>query len=254
MRFRPCIDLHDGKVKQIVGSTLRDSGEVETNFVASGNSSYYAELYKKHALSGGHVIMLGKGNENAALAALKSYVGGLQIGGGLNDCNGAQFLDAGASHLIFTSYIVADGILHWERIKKLNSVYGRKNIVIDLSCRKKADGKYYVVSNRWQTFTDVEVNTENLDILSQYCDEFLIHAVDVEGKQCGIDEELLAILSTHEQIPISYAGGIKSFEDIEKIGSIGRNKIDFTIGSALDIFGGKLSFEKAAELYKGDGR
>lgn len=254
MRFRPCIDLHDGKVKQIVGSTLRDSGEVETNFVAACDSSYYAELYKKHGLSGGHVIMLGKGNENAAFAALKSYSGGLQIGGGLNDLNGAPFLDAGASHLIFTSYIVADGILHWERIKKINSVYGRKNIVIDLSCRKKADGKYYVVSNRWQTFTDVEVNAENLDVLSQYCDEFLIHAVDVEGKQCGIDEELLAILSTHEQIPISYAGGIKSFEDIEKIGSIGRRRIDFTIGSALDIFGGKLSFAKAAELYKGSGR
>ena len=250
MRFRPCIDLHNGKVKQIVGSSLRDSGEVKTNFVAAFDSVYYAELYKKYELDGGHVIMLGKGNEDAALRALAAYPGGMQLGGGLDESNGFRYLDAGASHLIFTSYVVADGILHWDRIKKLNEVYGRKNIVLDLSCRKKNDGKYYVVSNRWQTFTDVEVNAEHLDELAEYCDEFLIHAVDVEGKQCGIDDELLDILSQHEKICIAYAGGIKSFEDIEKIRRKGREKIDFTIGSALDIFGGSLNFDETAELYK----
>ena len=250
MRFRPCIDLHDGKVKQIVGSTLRDSGEVTTNFVAVHDSAYYAELYKKYGLCGGHVIMLGKGNENAAVNALRSYPGGLQVGRGINDENGKVFLDAGASHLIFTSFIVSDGVLHWDRIRKLNSVYGRKNIVIDLSCRKKSDGRYYVVSNRWQTFTDVQVTEQNLDLLSDYCDEFLVHAVDVEGKQCGIDEELISLLRNHCKAAIAYAGGIKSFEDMEKIGRLGHGKIDFTVGSALDIFGGHLEFEKIAEIYK----
>lgn len=249
MRFRPCIDLHNGKVKQIVGSTLRDSGEAETNFVADFDSSYYAELYKKFGLAGGHVIMLGSGNEEAALLALETYPGGLQVGGGLDDVNGFRYLDAGASHLIFTSYVVADGVLHFDRIKKLNDIYGKNNIVLDLSCRKKNDGKYYVVSNRWQTFTDVELNAERLDELADYCDEFLIHAVDVEGKQCGIDDELLEILSKHDKISISYAGGIKSIEDIEKIRRTGHEKIDFTVGSALDIFGGSLEFEKIAELY-----
>ena len=243
MRFRPCIDLHDGKVKQIVGSTLNDSGVLKTNFVAENDSDYFAGLYKKHNLAGGHVIMLGKGNENAARKALAAYPGGLQVGGGLDDSNGREFLDAGASHLIFTSFVVADGVLHFDRLKKLLSVYGREHIVLDLSCRKKSDGKYYVVSNRWQTFTDVEVNPVTLDMLSDYADEFLIHAVDVEGKQCGIDEELLSILSRHEKITVSYAGGIKSFSDIEKIDVAGKGKIDFTIGSALDIFGGSLAFE-----------
>ncbi|MBR1966984.1 MAG: phosphoribosylformimino-5-aminoimidazole carboxamide ribotide isomerase [Lentisphaeria bacterium] len=248
MRFRPCIDLHDGKVKQIVGSTLSDSGGLETNFVAENDSDYFAELYRKYNLPGGHVIMLGKGNETAAKKALNAYPGGLQVGGGLNDCNGREFLDAGASHLIFTSYIVADGVLHFDRLKKLVAVYGRERIVLDLSCRKKDDGKYYVVSNRWQTFTDVEVNLSTLDMLSEYADEFLIHAVDVEGKQCGIDEELLSIIGKHDNIAVSYAGGIKSFSDIEKIDVAGNGRIDFTIGSALDIFGGPLSFKEVVEF------
>lgn len=249
MRFRPCIDLHDGKVKQIVGSSLRDSGEVSTNFVAEHTSDYFSRLYQQYGLAGGHVIMLGRGNTEAAKTALTAYPGGMQIGGGLDDCNGNEFLDAGASHLIFTSYAVADGVLHWDRLKKLCDVYGRNRIVLDLSCRKKADGIYYVVSNRWQTFTDVAVNTDILDRLAVYADEFLIHAVDVEGKQCGIDEELLNILSTHDNITVSYAGGIKSFDDIERINTLGRGRIDFTVGSALDIFGGKLEFEKIATQY-----
>lgn len=243
MRFRPCIDLHDGKVKQIVGSTLKDSGEVSTNFVSLHSPAYFADLYRRNELHGGHVIMLGPGNEEAAKIALKAYPGGLQIGGGLNDCNGFEYLDAGASHLIFTSYVVADGILHYDRLKKLLSVYGRKRIVLDLSCRKKADGQYYVVSNRWQTFTDVVVNDDTLNELAGYADEFLVHAVDVEGKKCGIDGELLQILGRHEAVPVSYAGGIRSFEDIETVRVLGRNKVDFTVGSALDIFGGDLKFE-----------
>ena len=187
--------------------------------------------------------MLGPGNEEAAKIALKAYPGGLQIGGGLNDRNGFEYLDAGASHLIFTSYVVADGVLHYDRLKRLLSVYGRKRIVLDLSCRKKADGQYYVVSNRWQTFTDVVVNDDTLNELAMYADEFLVHAVDVEGKKCGIDGELLQILGRHEALPVSYAGGIRSFEDIETVRVLGRNKVDFTVGSALDIFGGDLKFE-----------
>ena len=249
MRFRPCIDLHDGKVKQIIGSTLRDSGAAEVNFVAENDSAYFAELYKKYDLSGGHVIMLGKGNVEAAKLALRTYPGHLQLGGGLNDLNGREYLDAGASHLIFTSYAVAGGVLLFDNLRRLLKVYGRKHIVLDLSCRKKNDGKYYVVSDRWQTFTDVEVNEAALDMLSDYADEFLVHAVDVEGKQCGIDEELLALLSRHDKISVAYAGGIKSFEDIEKINSLGKGKIDFTVGSALNIFGGKLDFYEVAEAY-----
>ena len=240
MRFRPCIDLHEGKVKQIVGSSLKDSGAVSTNFVAQQPPSYFAELYCSSNLPGGHVIMLGAGNESAAREALNAYPGGLQIGGGLNDVNGFEYLDAGASHLIFTSYIVADGNLHYDRLAKLVSVYGRKRIVLDLSCRKKDDGLYYVVSNRWQTFTDVQVNEKTLNELSEYADEFLIHAVDVEGKKCGIDEELLQILSKCDAVPVSYAGGIRSLDDIEKIRNTGNGRIDFTVGSALDIFGGDL--------------
>lgn len=250
MYFRPCIDLHDGKVKQIIGSSLKDSGEVKTNFVSEHDSVYFAELYRRYNLHGGHVIMLGKGNEKAAKAALNAYPGGLQIGGGLDDSNGFEYLDAGASHLIFTSYAVADGVLHYDRLKKLLEIYGRKRIVLDLSCRKKADGLYYVVSNRWQTFTDVVVNADTLNELAEYADEFLIHAVDVEGKKCGIDEELLHILAGHEQIPVAYAGGIKSIEDIEKIKIIGNGKIDFTAGSALNIFGGKLEFEELINYNK----
>ena len=169
MRFRPCIDLHDGKVKQIVGSTLKDSGEASTNFVAEYDSAYYASLYQKYNLKGGHVIMLGKGNENAALNALKAAPGTLQVGGGINNCNGAEFLDAGATHLIFTSYVVADGVLLYDRLRELVKIYGREHIVLDLSCRCRKDGQYYVVSNRWQTFTDVVVNEKTFDELAEYC-------------------------------------------------------------------------------------
>ncbi len=250
MRFRPCIDLHDGKVKQIVGSTLNDSEMPDTNFVADNDSAFFASLYHENGLAGGHVIMLGRGNEEAAKLALQTYPGGLQIGGGLNDCNGGEYLDAGASHLIFTSFVVADGVLHLDRLKKLCDLYGRERIVLDLSCRRKSDGKYYVVSNRWQTFTDVEVNENTFDRLACFCDEFLIHAVDVEGKKCGIDEDLLNILALHETRCISYAGGVGSFADIDKINSIGKGKIDFTVGSALDIFGGELNFKEVTEYCK----
>ena len=250
MRFRPCIDLHDGHVKQIVGSTLSDSGAPVTNFIADRDSAYFAGLYRENDLPGGHVIMLGKGNEDAALRALKAYPGGMQIGGGLDDTNGFEYLDAGASHLIFTSFAVADGLLRMDRICRLNKVYGREHIVLDLSCRKKNDGKYYAVSNRWQTFTDIEVNSETLEKLSAYAGEFLIHAVDVEGKQCGIDEELLQILSCCSSIPVAYAGGIKSFSDLEKINQYGNGRIDFTIGSALNIFGGCLDFNEVVKWSK----
>ena len=194
--------------------------------------------------------MLGPGNEEAAKIALKAYPGGLQIGGGLNDRNGFEYLDAGASHLIFTSYVVADGVLHYDRLKKLLSVYGRKRIVLDLSCRKKADGQYYVVSNRWQTFTDVVVNDDTLNELAMYADEFLVHAVDVEGKQSGIQKELVALLGDWGKLPITYAGGVHSFADLEEIKLLGNNHLNVTIGSALDLFGGTLKYEDVLQYIR----
>lgn len=242
MKFRPCIDLHQGKVKQIVGGTLTDDdNNVQTNFEAEHSPAYYAELYRRDKLTGGHVIMLGPGNREAAREALAAYPGGLQVGGGINCDNAREWLDAGAAQLILTSYIFADGELKQKRLDNIFEVVGRDKLVLDLSCRLK-DGKYYIVTDRWQKFTNCEVNADTLKHLSEYCTEFLIHAVDVEGKQAGIDENLIEIMAAYSPIPAVYAGGIRSLEDIETIRQKGSGKIDFTVGSALDIFGGKLKY------------
>ena len=242
MKFRPCIDLHNGKVKQIIGGTLSDNNaEMQTNFESDHDSAYYAELYRKDALRGGHVIMLGPGNREAARQALAAYPGGLQVGGGIDCANALEWLAAGASQLILTSYIFGNGEFKQDRLDKIFNLVGRKNLVLDLSCRLR-DGKYYIVSNRWQKFTTCEVNAETLNKLAGYCTEFLIHAVDVEGKQAGIDTSLIKIMAEYSPIPAVYAGGIRSLEDIDLIRKIGQNKIDFTVGSALDIFGGKLKY------------
>jgi phosphoribosylformimino-5-aminoimidazole carboxamide ribotide isomerase len=242
MKFRPCIDLHQGKVKQIVGGTLTDdNSRVLTNFEAEHSPAYYAELYRRDKLTGGHVIMLGPGNREAARKALAVYPGGLQVGGGIDCANAREWLDAGAAQLILTSYIFADGELKQKRLDEIFKVTGRDKLVLDLSCRLK-DGKYYIVTDRWQKFTNCEVNANTLKRLAGYCTEFLIHAVDVEGKQAGIDENLIAIIAAYSPIPAVYAGGIRSLEDIEIIHSKGNGKIDFTVGSALDIFGGKLKY------------
>ena len=251
MKFRPCIDIHNGKVKQIVGGSLKDAGDqAKENFVAEQDAAFYAKLYKKAGLKGGHVILLNSvGSEYyeatrvQAIKALKAYPKGLQIGGGVCPDNAADYLEAGASHVIVTSYVFRDGKINWENMEKLKHAVGKENVVIDLSCRKKEDG-YYIVTDRWQKFTDVKLTQEVLREIAGYCDEYLVHGVDVEGKSAGIDEELAKILGEFDMIPVTYAGGIASLEDIEHFRKKTGGKVDFTIGSALDLFGGHLPYEQ----------
>jgi phosphoribosylformimino-5-aminoimidazole carboxamide ribotide isomerase len=236
--FRPCIDLHQGKVKQLVGGTLSDDSScVKTNFIAQKSAAWYAELYKNDGLRGGHVIMLGPGNEQEARAALKAFPGGLQIGGGINAENAGEWLDAGASHVIVTSWVFREGRVDWARLKQLNEKIGKARLVIDLSCRR-GDGDYFVVTDRWQKFTELKVNAESVGQFTQWCSEFLIHAVDVEGLCNGVDQELVSKLGEWVTIPTTYAGGANSLADLQLVTRLGQGKIDLTIGSALDIFGG----------------
>ncbi|MDQ1912781.1 phosphoribosylformimino-5-aminoimidazole carboxamide ribotide isomerase [Paenibacillus sp. GD4] len=245
MQFRPCIDLHDGKVKQIVGSTLLEGQKEDlvTNFESDKSAADYARMYARDGLRGGHVIMLGKGNEEAALSALKAYPGGLQIGGGINDTNAEKYLNAGASHVIVTSYVFQNGQIDFDRLKGLVQIVGKERLVLDLSCRKR-DHSYYVMTDRWQKYTSYEVTKQNLDELSQYCDEFLIHAVDVEGMCRGIEKELVESLGAWVTIPTTYAGGVSQLSDMDLVNRLGGGKIDLTIGSALDIFGGSIPYEQ----------
>ena len=241
--FRPCIDLHDGKVKQIVGSTLSDSeSTVKTNFVAEHDSSWFAELYRRDGLTGGHVIKPGPGYDEAAKRALAAYPGGLQVGGGVTAENAPEWLAAGAGQVIVTSYIFANGELKRDRLEKLFRATGRDRLVLDLSCRRLPGGGYRIVTDRWQKFTTLAVDAATLNRLADYACEFLVHAVDVEGRQSGIDAELLGILAEHSPIPCVYAGGIRNFDDIEQVRRAGNGRIGYTIGSALDIFGGPLSY------------
>lgn len=255
MKFRPCIDIHNGKVKQIVGGSLLDKGDkAKTNFTSELDAAFYADKYKKDGLTGGHIIMLNaktseyyEATKKQALSALKAYPDGMQIGGGITAENASAFLKAGASHVIVTSYVFKDGKIDWGNLKLLNDVVGKEKIVLDLSCRKK-EGKYYIVTDRWQKFTEVQLDEEVLDLLSGYCDEFLIHGVDVEGKSGGIEEELVKMLGRWNKIPITYAGGIGSMEQLVHFSEISGGKIDFTIGSALDLFGGNILYENVSCL------
>lgn len=249
MHFRPCIDLHQGKVKQIVGSTLRDDALPQTNFESALPPSHYAGLYRDDKLRGGHVIMLGKGNCTAAVAALQAYPGGLQVGGGITPENAGRFLDAGASHVIVTSYVFSDGVIQWERLENIVAAVGNRRLVLDLSCKRLGDD-YVVVTDRWQKMTDVTLSKELFSKLGNYCDEFLIHAAHVEGMRAGIDEDLVALLSTCRVQPITYAGGVRSFDDLECIREAGGGEIDVTIGSALDMFGGSMEYRKVVEWFK----
>jgi len=238
-RFRPCIDLHDGKVKQIVGSTLQDAGAgPKENFVSEKPASWFAGLYRRDHLTGGHIIMLGGGNETAACEALADYPGGLQIGGGINAGNAHSGLDAGASHVIVTSWLF-DEHARFEQTKldAIVRAVGREHLVIDLSCKATQDG-WVVAMNRWQTLTDLSLGADTFSRLAPYCDEFLIHAVDVEGKCEGIDEALVRSLSLWCENPVTYAGGARSIEDLRRVQKLSFGKVDVTIGSALDIFGG----------------
>ena len=323
MKFRPCIDIHNGKVKQIVGGSLQDQGDrAKENFVSEKDAGYYADFYREAGLGGGHIIMLNprsspyyEATKAQALLALGRQPGRWQIGGGINGENAAQFLDAGASHVIVTSYVFRDGQIYYENLEKLLREVGREHLVLDLSCRaagrkasvsdkgpagkelpdpdceveknkasgpddrsageelpdpdceaekNKASGpdgesagkelpdpdceagkkSYYIVTDRWQKFTDVRLCPEVLDELSAYCDEFLIHAADVEGKAQGIEQELVRMLGNWQGIPVTYAGGVGTYEDIRLLGRLGQGRVDVTVGSALDLFGGKLSFEE----------
>lgn len=255
MKFRPCIDIHNGKVKQIVGGSLRDEGDAaKENFVAEQDAGFYAAFYQKDGLKGGHIILLNppsssyyEETKRQALLALQTYPGGLQLGGGVNEKNAADFLDAGASHVIVTSYVFRDGQIHYGNLEKLVREIGREHLVLDLSCRRKADD-YYIVTDRWQKFTDIKIEEKTLNELSGYCDEFLIHAADVEGKAAGIESELAALLGQWNGIPMTYAGGVGSYDDLEQLRLLGRNHLDVTIGSALDLFGGSLSYTKILKL------
>mgnify|MGYP001070408370 CR=1 FL=1 len=248
MRFRPCIDLHQGQVKQIVGSTLRDGATPETNFVAAYPPAYFAELYRRDQLPGGHVIMLGPGNEQAASQALAAFPGGLQVGGGIDADNAPSWLDRGAAHVVVTSYAFRDGQLHRDHLARVVKATGRDRLVLDLSCGKRGD-HYVVMTDRWQQATDFAIDADNLALLAESCGEFLIHATDVEGKQQGVDEELIALLGDIVPIPTTYAGGVRSRADIDTIAQLGQNKLDFTVGSALDIFGGTgLRYEDMAAV------
>jgi phosphoribosylformimino-5-aminoimidazole carboxamide ribotide isomerase len=251
MKFRPCIDLRKGKVVQIIGSTLKDSDDKlpVTNFQTAEDPSEFAKMYKKDDLTGGHVICLGPGNIDAAMSALKAYPGGLQIGGGINPSNAGQFLDAGASHVIVTSYVFSNGKIDLPKLQTLVKSVGKKNLVLDLSCRKK-NGKFWIVTDRWQKFTDVEVNKETIIDLASYCDEFLVHGVDVEGKMQGISQDLVELLGKVSPIGVTYAGGASHFSDLDKVKVLGNNNVDLTIGSALDIFGGTISYNDVVKWHK----
>ncbi len=255
MKFRPCIDIHNGKVKQIVGGTLKDSDDsAEENFVSEYDAAFYARLYKKLGLSGGHAIILNPASSpfyekdlDLALSALKEWPNAIQLGGGVNDKNARFFIDAGASHVIVTSFVFSNGQLDEGNLKKLLESVGKKRLVLDLSCRKK-DGAYYIVTDRWQKFTELCISPALLERLSLHCDEFLVHAADAEGKAAGIEEELIELLSSIEGFPITYAGGVGSYEDLRRLKKAGKNAVDVTVGSALDIFGGELKMEEVLSI------
>ncbi len=254
MKFRPCIDIHNGKVKQIVGGSLADqNNHAEENFVSEQDAGFYARLYRDSGIQGGHIILLNpEGSEyyeadvEQAKLALAEYPGGLQIGGGMNADNAKAFLAMGASHIIVTSYVFKDGKIHYDRLQKMVDAIGKEHLVLDLSCRKKED-RYYIVTDRWQKFTEEAVTIELMEQLAVYCDEFLIHAVDAEGKAKGIEAPLATMLGNWSGIPITYAGGVGCFEDLKQLKELGHSRLDVTIGSALDLFGGTMVYEEVLE-------
>jgi len=251
MKFRPCIDLHEGKVKQIIGGTLDAGGDgsASVNFVSDRGAAYYAEMYRCSDLPGGHVIMLGPGNETEAVNALNAYPGGFQVGGGINVENAAAYLDAGASHVIVSSFVFGAEGVNFRNLGLISAEVGKNRLTLDLSCRKMGDD-YYVAVDKWKTVTKVMLDADLLNELCGSCAEFLIHAVDMEGRIAGVDEELVSALGEWGRRPVTYAGGVSSFEDLEKVLMLGKGKVDVSIGSALDIFGGNLSFKAVADWFR----
>ncbi|MCM1272413.1 MAG: phosphoribosylformimino-5-aminoimidazole carboxamide ribotide isomerase [Clostridium sp.] len=257
MRFRPCIDIHNGAVKQIVGESLRDKADTATeNYVSEFNADFYAKMYQRDKLAGGHIIILNPAGSSfydadveQARLALAAYPCGLQIGGGINAENANKFLDMGATHVIVTSYVFQNGKINYDNLRRLKEKVGREHLVLDLSCRMRGES-YYIVTDRWQNYTDVAVTPKLLDELSEYCDEYLIHAVDVEGKATGIEMKLAAMLGEWGKIPVTYAGGVGSFEDLRLLKELGQGRLDVTIGSALDLFGGSMPYKEVLDYIK----
>ena len=255
MEFRICIDLNNGKVKRIVGGSLKDTGNfAEENFVSKQDAAFYANMYKEAGIHGGHIILLNakdseyyEATKEQALKALAAYPGGLQIGGGITAENAKEFLAAGASHVIVTSYVFRDGHIDYERLAQLVAAVGKERLVLDLSCRKR-DGEYFIVTDRWQKFTEERVTLSLLNRLKDSCDEFLIHAVDVEGKASGIETELVRMLGEWNEIPVTYAGGVGSFSDLELLKRLGQNHVNVTIGGSLDLFGGPMKYEEVLKI------
>ena len=257
MEYRPCIDIHNGKVKQIVGGSLKDEGDqAAENFVSEQDGAFFAGLYQSYGIQGGHIILLNpagspwyEATKAQAMKALAAYPGGMQAGGGICPDNAKEFLEAGASHVIVTSYVFRDGRIHFENLEKLQKITGKEHLVLDLSCRKQGED-YYIVTDRWQKLTKEKNKEKLLEQLSRYADEFLVHAVDVEGKAQGIETELVKLLGNWGKIPITYAGGVGSFSDLEQLKYFGQNRLHVTIGSALDLFGGSMPLEKILAFCK----
>ena len=252
VQFRPCIDIHQGRVKQIVGGTLKDSADgkadsetPETNFETETSSAEFAQMYQRDGIFGGHVIMLSRddGTTQAAMNAVSAFPGGLQVGGGVTAETAMPLIDAGASHVIVTSYVFRDGAVDQERLDAIVKAVGKERLVLDLSCRKRGDD-YYVVTDRWQKWTELKVDEATMAMLASHCDEFLVHGVDVEGMKLGIDDELVRRLGRHSPIPVTYAGGARSIADLELVRGAGDAKVDITVGSALDCFGGALPYDE----------
>lgn len=252
MKLRPCIDIHNGAVKQIIGSSIgEDDTDIRENYVSGHDAVYYAALYSQKGLDGGHIIILNRSgtpeyeaSKRQAADALAAYPGGMSIGGGINPDNAMEFIDAGASHVIVTSYVFKDGEIDYNALARMQKSVGKERLILDLSC-KKTDAGFVVATDRWQKLTNVVVNARLLDELADHCAEFLIHAADVEGKKGGIEAQLLPTLC-QSRIPVTYAGGVHSLDDIDIVKLIGDSKIDITIGSALKIFGGSLDLDEAA--------
>lgn len=260
MEFRPCIDIHNGKVKQIVGGSLKDQGDrALENFVSEQDAAFYAGLYRKAGIRGGHIILLNgadseyyEATRRQAMEALRAYPGGLQVGGGIHTGNAREYLEAGASQVIVTSYVFHDGRVDYGRLEELAEHVGRERLVLDLSCRK-TEGQYRIVTDRWQKPAQEILTYALLDRLADYCCEFLVHAVDVEGKAGGIERELAALLGTWGKQPVTYAGGVHSYEDLRLLKKLGQDRLHVTVGSALDLFGGTLAWEKVLEICKEKG-
>lgn len=251
MEFRPCIDIHNGSVKQIVGSSLCDQNDAaQENFVAKQDAAFFARLYQEYRIQNGHIILLNpvsssyyNETKKQAFMALAAYPGGLQVGGGITPDNAGEFLDAGASHVIVTSYVFKEGRIEYDKLNELVKKVGKDKLVLDLSARVK-DDRYYIVTDRWQKYTEVELTEATLETLSSYCDEFLVHAVDVEGKANGIEEALAKLLGDWGKIPVTYAGGVHNFDDLRKLKELGHGRVHVTIGSALELFGGHMKLEE----------